>query len=144
MSTPLCRLVCRLLFLARDPTIGQGEDLNEGPHPSVGLPQLQKVVVAMALAILAEIPDLTREQYELVVQKVNESGSPAGALIHAAGPIEHGYRIVEVWETREAADAFYSSELYREAAGASPTEPKIIMTWPVYGVDQGSGWRPIA
>ena len=98
----------------------------------------------MALAILAEIPDLTREQYELVVQKVNESGSPAGALFHAAGPIEHGYRIVEVWETREAADAFYSSELYQEAAAASPTEPKIIMTWPVYGVDDSSGWRPIA
>ena len=98
----------------------------------------------MALAILAEIPDLTREQYELVVQKVNESGSPAGALFHAAGPIEEGYRIVEVWETREAADAFYNSELYREAAGASPTEPKIIMTWPIYGVDDSSGWRPIA
>ena len=97
----------------------------------------------MALAILAEIPDLTREQYELVVQKVNESGSPAGALFHAAGPIEHGYRIVEVWETREAADVFYGSDLYREAAGASPTEPKIIMTWPIHGVDDGSGWRPI-
>ena len=98
----------------------------------------------MALAILAEIPDLTREQYEMVVKKVNESGSPAGALFHAAGPIEQGYRIVEVWETRDAADAFYSSELYQEAAGASPTEPKIIMTWPVYGLDDSSGWRTIA
>ncbi len=98
----------------------------------------------MALAILAEVPDLTREQYELVVKNVNESGSPAGALFHAGGPIEQGYRIVEVWETREAADAFYSSKRYREAAQASPTEPKIIMTWPVYGVDVGSGWRAIA
>ena len=98
----------------------------------------------MALAILAEIPDLSREQYELVVKKVNESGSPAGAIFHAAGPIEHGYRIVEVWETREAADAFYGSELYREAAGTSPTEPKILLTWPIYGVDDSSGWRPIA
>ena len=97
----------------------------------------------MALAILAEIPDLSREQYELVVKKVNESGSPTGALFHAAGPIEQGYRIVEVWETREAADAFYGSALYQEAAGASPTDPKIIMTWPIHGVDDGSGWRPI-
>ena len=132
------------MFLARDPAMGHREDISEGAAHRAGLPQFQKVVVAMALAILAEVPDLTREQYELVVKKVNESGSPAGALFHAAGPIEQGYRIVEVWETREAADAFYSSELYREAAGASPTEPKIIMTWPVYGLDDGSGWRTIS
>jgi hypothetical protein len=50
----------------------------------------------MALAILSEIPDLTRDEYEVVVKKVNESGSPAGALFHAAGPIEGGYRVFEV------------------------------------------------
>lgn len=94
----------------------------------------------MAFAILAEIPDLTRDQYELVVKKVNEAGSPAGALFHAGGPIEGGYRVVEVWESREAADAFHSSALMAEAGAASPP-PKIIMTWPVYGIDDGSGWR---
>ncbi len=98
----------------------------------------------MALAILAEIPDLTRAQYETVVNKVNETGSPAGALFHAGGPIEGGYRIVEVWETREAADAFYGSDRYREAAATSPSEPKILMTWPVSGVDTGSGWHQTA
>jgi hypothetical protein len=98
-------------------------------------------VVAMAFAILAEIPDLTREQYELVVRKVNESGSPAGALFHAGGPIEGGYRVVEVWETREAADAFHGSALMADASAASPP-PKIIMTWPIYGIDDGSGWQP--
>ena len=72
----------------------------------------------MALGMLAEIPGLTREQYERVVKKVNESGSPAGALFHAGGPIEGGYRVVEVWVSREAADEFYGSELLREATGA--------------------------
>jgi len=95
----------------------------------------------MALAILAELPELTREQYELVAKKVNESGSPAGALLHAGGPMEGGYRIVEVWETREAADAFYGSNLYREATASITTEPKVVMTWPVHGLDDGSGWR---
>jgi len=95
----------------------------------------------MALAILAEIPELTGEDYERVVQKVNESGSPAGVLLHAGGPMEGGYRIVEVWETREAADAFYGSNLYREATASITTEPKVVMTWPVHGLDDGSGWR---
>src|SRR5664279_2336784 len=89
----------------------------------------------MALAMLAEIPDLTREEYELVVRKVNESGSPAGALFHAGGPIEGGYRVVEVWESREAANTFYGSGLYKEATASSPTQPKILMTWAVSGVD---------
>jgi quinol monooxygenase YgiN len=97
----------------------------------------------MALAMLAEIPDLSREQYELVVRKVNESGSPAGALFHAGGPIDGGYRVVEVWESREAADAFYSSALYQQAAAAVTTQPNIVMTWSVYGLDDGSGWQPV-
>jgi quinol monooxygenase YgiN len=97
----------------------------------------------MTLAMLAEIPDLTREEYEAVVQKVNESGSPAGALFHAGGPIEGGYRVIEVWESREAADAFYGSELYRLAASATSAQPRIVMTWPILGVDRGSGWRSI-
>lgn len=95
----------------------------------------------MAIAMLAEIADLTREQYEQVVKTVNQSGSPAGALVHAGGPIEGGYRVIEVWDTREAADAFYNSDAYQAAAAASPTQPTIIMTWPIYGLDNGTGWR---
>jgi hypothetical protein len=97
----------------------------------------------MALAMLAEIPELTRDEYETVVTKVNAAGSPAGALFHAGGPIDTGYRVVEVWESREAADAFYGSELYREAAAGVPHQPEIVMTWTVHGVDDGSGWRPV-
>jgi hypothetical protein len=46
-----------------------------------------------------------------------------------------------VWETRGAADAFYGSDLYRNATASIATEPKITMTWPVHGLDGGSGWR---
>ena len=98
----------------------------------------------MAVAMVAEIPNLTREQYESVVKKVNEAGSPQGVLFHAGGPTERGYRIVEVWESREAADTFYGSELYREATAGVEPQPEILMTWPVYGADDGSGWREVA
>jgi quinol monooxygenase YgiN len=91
----------------------------------------------MALAMLAEIEGLTQEEYEKVVTRVNEDGSPAGALFHAGGPIEGGYRVVEVWQSREAADVFYSSELYRQATATTTTQPKILMTWSVNGLDSG-------
>jgi uncharacterized protein (DUF1330 family) len=99
----------------------------------------------MALAVLAEIPGLTRQQYEAVVTTVNQAGSPAGALFHAGGPTDHGYRVVEVWQTREAAEAFYGSELYRRAVSAAEvaTEPEIVTTWAVEGVDDGHGWRAV-
>lgn len=97
----------------------------------------------MAIAVLGEIPGLTQEQYETVVLTVNQSGTPAGALFHAGGPVEGGYRIVEVWESQEAADAFYSSALYRQATTMLTAHPTIT-TWPVYGLDDGSGWRKIA
>jgi hypothetical protein len=97
----------------------------------------------MALAMLAEIPGLTRQQYESVVTAVNQAGSPAGALFHAGGPTDRGYRLVEVWQTREAAEAFYGSDLYRQAVAAADvlTEPEIVMTWTVEGLDDGHGWR---
>lgn len=95
----------------------------------------------MAFAMLAEIPHLTRDQYEAVVKKVNEAGTPAGALIHAGGPVEGGYRVVEVWQTRDAADAFYTSELYQAATTNLTTQPKILMTWPIEGIDDGNGWH---
>jgi quinol monooxygenase YgiN len=99
----------------------------------------------MALAMLAEIPGLSRQQYESVVKAVNDAGTPDGALFHAGGPTERGYRVVEVWQTREAAEAFYGSEIYRQAVAAAdvPTEPEIVMTWTVEGLDDGHGWRAI-
>ncbi|WP_139173665.1 hypothetical protein [Geodermatophilus telluris] len=69
--------------------------------------------------------------------------TPAGALFHAGGPSDRGYRVVEVWQTREAAESFYGSELYRQAVTAADvrTEPEIVMTWTVEGLDDGHGWR---
>jgi len=101
---PACRYLCRFPFLVRDRTTGHCErDQRRYGEQRLPFSTFKKVVVRhspRALAIVAEVPDLTREQYEMVVKKVNESGSPVGALFHAGGPIEGGYRIVEVWETR--------------------------------------------
>jgi quinol monooxygenase YgiN len=97
----------------------------------------------MAVAMLAEIPGLTQEQYERVVKTINQTGTPAGALVHAAGPVEDGYRVLEVWDNQQAADAFYNSAGYRAATANLGTEPKLLMSWPVEGLDVGSGWQPM-
>ncbi len=59
----------------------------------------------MAIATLAEVPDLTQEQYDAAVREV---GLPApGQIFHLAGPMEGGWRVLEVWESQEAADTFF-------------------------------------
>ena len=102
----------------------------------------------MATAFVVEIPGATPEVYEKVTRKVNEAGSPAGCVFHGGGPFEGGIRLVEVWETSEAAQAFYSSQLLKDAtaaAGAPGAEhPRVVMTWPVRGIDDGTGWRAIS
>lgn len=102
----------------------------------------------MATAFVVEIPSVTAEEYEKVTTKVNEAGSPAGCVFHAGGPFEGGIRLVEVWESAEAAQAFYTSQLLRDATAAAGgaagrEQPKVLMTWPVRGLDDGTGWRPI-
>lgn len=102
----------------------------------------------MAMAFVVEVPGVTADEYKSVTRKVNEHGSPAGCVFHGGGPFEGGVRFLEVWDSPEAAQAFYSSQLLRDAAaeatgGAPREEPRVVMTWPVLGIDDGSGWRAI-
>jgi quinol monooxygenase YgiN len=52
--------------------------------------------------------------------------------------MEGGCRVMEVWESQAAADAFYSSALFRQIT-ADFAEPKIT-AWPLYALD-GSGLK---
>ena len=49
----------------------------------------------------------------------------------------------EGWPTSRTADAFYTSDLYRAATAAVTTQPEILMTWPVEGIDTGNGWHGV-
>jgi quinol monooxygenase YgiN len=88
----------------------------------------------MQIAMLLEIPGLTKEQYEQAARAINESGTTLErALIHIAGPSDGGYRVVEVWSSQAAADAFYSSELFGRLAVHMP-QPTISV-WPLDVLD---------
>ena len=44
----------------------------------------------MAIAMLVQVPGLNQERYDLVFQDNNQSGLPAGLILHAAGPTQGG------------------------------------------------------
>ncbi len=78
----------------------------------------------MAVGILLEFPGVTREQYEQLAHDVSLSGSPEGALIHVCGPTaDGGWRIVDVWESREAFERFANELLIPRAIARGFPQP---------------------
>ena len=94
----------------------------------------------MAIAMLVEVPGMTQEQYEAPAAEINKDGPRVGgAFLHAAGPMEGGCRIIEVWESQEIADAFYGSQRFLQVAARMTQRPKTT-SWPLYALD-GSGLK---
>lgn len=68
----------------------------------------------MAIVLVHEGPTVTRENYDKTVEKLTgktkmESLSDwpvDGILVHCAGEGPNGFRVVDVWESQEAVDAF--------------------------------------
>ena len=69
----------------------------------------------MPVVLVHQGPTLTRERYEAAVSMVTAGKtrleSPAdwpvaGLLVHAAGQGQMGFRVVDVWESEEAAQRF--------------------------------------
>jgi hypothetical protein len=64
----------------------------------------------MAIGALYELPGFTQENYEAVVAVVGEE-VPRGCYFHIAGPIDEGWRVIEVWESEQAQGAFQRERL---------------------------------
>ena len=68
----------------------------------------------MAVVLVHQGPSLTQERYEEVVRKLTGKSrmeTPGdwpveGLLVHAAGQGPNGFRVVDVWESEDAAQRF--------------------------------------
>jgi hypothetical protein len=86
----------------------------------------------MAIGVLFDWPGGTREQYEQLNEQMFGAGAPdeapEGLVIHTAGASASGWRIFDVWESREAFERFVNEQVMpaAEAIGMPPTaEPEI-------------------
>ena len=64
----------------------------------------------------------TWERYQRFAEAI--SPTPPGLIVHVAGPTDEGYRIIEVWESREAWLRFSG-----EALGATVAD-EADLPWP--------------
>jgi hypothetical protein len=82
----------------------------------------------MAVGALFEAKGVTQAQYEQVRNEVIPGGQlPTGLLYHVAGPMEDGWRVIEVWESQEAIQRVFEERLGAalQRAGIS-VEPKFF------------------
>jgi hypothetical protein len=86
----------------------------------------------MSVVVSAVAPGFTADMYEAVTSKVMPDKTlPEECQLHIAGPVDGGWRVITVWQSREAFDRFRDEQLlpaFRELAGdqaGPPVEPEI-------------------
>ena len=94
----------------------------------------------MTLAFIFEVDAMTEEQYDGLMETMglSEKGAIAtrGAIAHIAGPKDGGgWRVVDVWDSEEAANAFYGSDTFAPVRAATEGGGISRTPWQVHRID---------
>jgi hypothetical protein len=88
----------------------------------------------MAIAISTENPGMTAELDDEMTRRLNlAENPPAGALGRLAGPGDAGWKILSIWESQEAWDAFRRDRL-EPAIRAAGLEVPEFHIWQLHSV----------
>lgn len=68
--------------------------------------------MAMTFVRLALFPDATREQYDRLARAMLHVPVPAERLLFAAGPVEGGWQVVQVWSCKACLDDFNRAHFF--------------------------------
>ena len=79
----------------------------------------------MAVALIIDLPGVNQAQYEAVTAQVTSDGWPSEMIAHYAGPSDGGWKVVDVWQSREAFDRF-AEEALGPAMGQEGVAPPDI------------------
>ena len=83
----------------------------------------------MAIAVWFGLEGVTREQYEQVIRGLRDKGMefPQARRYHVAFPTPDGWGVVDVWDSREAFQAFGETLVpLTQEAGMGPIDPQIV------------------
>jgi hypothetical protein len=87
----------------------------------------------MAIAMMVDNPAGSQEVYESIRARLGLD-KPAGGIFHLAGPSPNGgWRVIEVWESQEAAEDFLQNRFMpalQELGIEGPPPPREF--WPVH------------
>jgi hypothetical protein len=100
----------------------------------------------MPVAFLFEADGIGQEEYDGLMERLGrgevDAPAPDGFIAHLAGPTDAGWRAVDVWESEEAAGAFYGSERFQSMLADAP--PIRQQPWPLHRVEIDQTMRALA
>lgn len=73
----------------------------------------------MAFMRLAFFPGGTAEQWAAVVQAVGDTPPPQGRRAFAAGPVDDGWQVMQLWDGREDLEGFNRAVFFPAIADLS-------------------------
>jgi len=95
----------------------------------------------MAIAVIGDTPGGTAEQDEAILQRLNVAENPpAGVLARLAGPFAGSWRVISVWESQEAWEAFRRDRLEPALQQAGRPVPPFQL-WPLHSARIASQQR---
>jgi hypothetical protein len=90
----------------------------------------------VATGMLLDWDGVGQEQYDAIHGSLGLDDKPAdGLLLHTAGPKPGGWRVFDVWESKEAFDRFVQDRLMpaaQEAGVADRPQPQLYEVYNVY------------
>ena len=93
----------------------------------------------MTVAFIFEVEGMTAEQYDGIMDQMGLSAAGAisehGAVAHIAGPKDGGWRVIDIWDSEEAADAFYASDTFAPVRAATEGGSISRTPWAVHRLD---------
>lgn len=95
---------------------------------------------AVTVAFVFETDTMTQADYDGLMAEMGlaEVGTAiaAGAVAHIAGPKpDGGWRVVDVWESEDAANAFYGSERFAPVRAEAERAGIRTSPWPVHRIE---------
>ena len=89
----------------------------------------------MAWAYVQTVMGGSLEEYDKVTAEMGDIGKPDGLILHLAGEVDGGFRIVDVWDSREQYERFREETLepaMRRAYGQLPDAPVVFEAMEVH------------
>ena len=66
----------------------------------------------MAVAVFMHFPGLERDEYDRLMADLElDANPPLGEILHVAADAPDGINVVDIWQTREAAESFVEHRL---------------------------------
>ena len=78
----------------------------------------------MSVVVSAVAPGLNAQMYEAVTARVMPGDQlPDGCELHIAGPVEQGWRVITVWDSRDASTSSARRNCCRRSENSPGTRP---------------------